>query len=59
MLINTDNNYYEYKVGKCINKIKEYFPNFIYTFNYNFINNNLLSKYYNKSTDFFNRVICK
>jgi len=30
----TDNNYYEYVVGNCINKLKEYYPNFIYTFNY-------------------------
>jgi hypothetical protein len=29
-----DNNYYEYVVGRCINKIKEYYPNFVYTFNY-------------------------
>jgi hypothetical protein len=52
---NTDNNYYEYRVGQCINKIKEYFPNFIYTFNYNFIDNNLLNNYYNKSTNFFDK----
>ena len=52
---NADNNYYEYTIGKCINKIKEYFPNFIYTFNYNFIYKSLLKKYYNKSTIFFDR----
>jgi hypothetical protein len=31
---NADNNYYEFVVGNCINKFKEYYPNFIYTFNY-------------------------
>jgi len=30
----TDNNYYEYLVGNCINIIKEYLPNFVYTFLY-------------------------
>jgi len=30
----SDNNYYEYIVGNCINKFKEYYPNFVYTFNY-------------------------
>jgi len=29
---NSDNLYYEYLVGKCINKLKEYLPNFCYTF---------------------------
>lgn len=42
---NTDNNYYEYTIGKCINEIKKYFPNFIYTFNYNFIHKRLSKKY--------------
>jgi len=32
--LNADNNYYEFVVGNCINKIKEYFPNFAYTFLY-------------------------
>jgi hypothetical protein len=32
--ISADNNYYEFLVGICINKLKEYFPNFQYTFNY-------------------------
>jgi hypothetical protein len=32
--LNADNNYYEFLVGICINKFKEYFPNFQYTFNY-------------------------
>jgi len=31
---NTDNDYYEFVVGNCINKFKEYYPNFVYTFNY-------------------------
>jgi hypothetical protein len=30
----SDNNYYEFVVGNCINRIKEYFPNFVYTFNF-------------------------
>jgi hypothetical protein len=30
----SDNNYYEFVVGNCINKIKEYFPNFLMSFNY-------------------------
>jgi hypothetical protein len=29
-----DNNYYEYVVGNCINRFKQYYPNFVYTFNY-------------------------
>ena len=29
-----DNNYYEFVVGNCINKLKKYFPNFIYTFKF-------------------------
>jgi hypothetical protein len=29
-----DNNFYEYNVGRCINLIKEYLPNFTYTFLY-------------------------
>jgi hypothetical protein len=29
-----DNNYYEFVVGKCINKLKKYFPNFVYTFRF-------------------------
>ena len=29
-----DNNFYEYTVGLCINKIKTFLPNFLYTFNY-------------------------
>jgi hypothetical protein len=29
-----DNNYYEFVVGNCINKFKEYYPNFVYTFKY-------------------------
>ena len=30
--INADNNFYEFNVGRCINVIKEYYPNFVYTF---------------------------
>ena len=30
----SDNNYYEFLVGMCINKIKQYFPNFVFTFGY-------------------------
>jgi len=29
-----DNNFYEFNVGRCINVIKQYYPNFIYTFLY-------------------------
>lgn len=29
-----DNNYYEFVVGNCINKLKNYFPNFVYTFRF-------------------------
>jgi len=36
-----DNNYYEYVVGRCINKIKKYFPNFIYTFKFMTLNPSL------------------
>ena len=31
---NADNNFYEFNVGRCINIIKQYYPNFIYTFLY-------------------------
>lgn len=30
----SDNNYYEFVIGLCINKFKIYFPNFCYTFGY-------------------------
>jgi hypothetical protein len=42
--MNADNNYYEYIVGNCINKIKSYLPNFVYTFNYMNLNKTLLWK---------------
>lgn len=32
--LEADNNYYEFVVGNCINIIKEYVPNFLYTFLY-------------------------
>jgi hypothetical protein len=32
--IENDNSFYEYNVGRCINLIKEYLPNFTYTFLY-------------------------
>lgn len=32
--LDADNNYYEFVVGNCINIIKEYVPNFLYTFLY-------------------------
>jgi hypothetical protein len=32
--LSSDNNYYEYVVGNCINIIKEFVPNFIYTFTF-------------------------
>jgi hypothetical protein len=34
LTIDADNNYYEYIVGNCLNKIKTFAPNFVYTFNY-------------------------
>lgn len=34
MELEADNNYYEYVVGNCINIIKQYIPNFIYTFTF-------------------------
>jgi hypothetical protein len=30
--IDADNNFYEFNVGRCINIIKQYYPNFVYTF---------------------------
>jgi hypothetical protein len=32
--LNADNNYYEFFVGNCINKIKQFYPNFVHTFGY-------------------------
>lgn len=39
--LNSDNNYYEYVVGNCINIIKEFVPNFIYTFTFSNLDPNL------------------
>lgn len=39
-----DNNYYEYVVGNCINIIKQYIPNFIYTFTFANLNPFLKTK---------------
>lgn len=33
----TDNNYYEFYAGKCINLLKHYVPNFVYTFHHIFL----------------------
>ena len=33
----SDNNYYEFYAGKCINELKQFMPNFVYTFNHLFI----------------------
>jgi hypothetical protein len=65
--LSSDNNYYEYVVGNCINMIKEYVPNFIYTFTFsnlspglkknlseNKIFNNLLL--FRAGTDFKNKM---
>ena len=30
--LNSDNNFYEFNVGLCVNEMKQYFPNFIYFF---------------------------
>jgi hypothetical protein len=40
-----DNNYYEFLVGLCINKIKQYFPNFVFTFGYMTSGNESCSKH--------------
>lgn len=32
--LSADNSYYEFLVGLCINRFKERFPNFLFTFNY-------------------------
>ena len=40
----SDNNYYEFVVGNCINRIKEYFPNFVYTFNFLTLSQSLKNK---------------
>ena len=40
--IKSDNVYYEYNLGLCINKYKQYFPNFIFTFTYFTIDSNFL-----------------
>ena len=36
--VHTDNLYYEYISGLCVNKFKKFFPNFCYTFNFCHIN---------------------
>jgi hypothetical protein len=48
--LDADNNYYEYIVGNCINKIKSYVPNFVYTFNYMNLTENLKNKLKNNIT---------
>jgi hypothetical protein len=32
--LNADNNFYEFNIGLCVNAMKQYFPNFVYTFLY-------------------------
>jgi hypothetical protein len=41
--LSSGNSYYEYFVGKCINKIKKYFPNFVHTFCYVSVDNNIIA----------------
>jgi hypothetical protein len=48
---NSDNNYYEYVVGNCINDFKKYYPNFIYTFGYFNIKDNLKNELKKPSID--------
>ena len=43
---NADNVFYEYNIGLCINAIKKYFPNFIYTF-----------LFFNLKTELFNILV--
>ena len=50
----SDNNYYEFVVGNCINKFKEYFPNFVYTFNYLTLSQLLKNKL--KDARIFNKI---
>jgi len=57
-----DNNYYEFTVGKCINKIKRCFPNFVYTFDFMNVNPNFKPKImndYNNVADFKANVTVK
>jgi len=57
-----DNNYYEFTVGRCINKIKRCFPNFVYTFDFMNVNPNFKPKImndYNNVADFKANVSVK
>ena len=65
--LSSDNNYYEYVVGNCINIIKEFLPNFIYTFTFSNLNPNLKNSLSNNKifndllsfkngTDFKNKI---
>ena len=57
-----DNNYYEFTVGRCLNKIKHYFPNFIYTFEFMNVNptfKNLIQNDYYNVDEFKKNVIIK
>jgi len=57
-----DNNYYEFTVGRCINKIKRYLPNFVYTFDFMNVNQQFKSKImgdYNNVADFKANVTVK
>jgi len=57
-----DNNYYEFTVGRCINKIKTCFPNFVYTFDFMNVNPNFKPKImndYNNVADFKANVTVK
>lgn len=58
--LDSDNNYYEYVNGLCINKFKKYFPNFAYTFGYGDINPIFIDEiekepYENIEPDFFRK----
>jgi len=50
LTIDADNNYYEYIVGNCLNRIKTFAPNFVYTFNYMNLSEKLKNKLKDETT---------
>lgn len=56
--LSSDNNYYEFYAGKCINKFKEYIPNFVYTFQHLFLSDilkNDISNNYGSNNSYSNK----
>jgi hypothetical protein len=54
----SDNNYYEYYAGNCINLLKQYVPNFVYTFKHSILSKNLkkeMLKKYDSKLNFENK----